>query len=97
LTLREEGFGVPAEWHFFLTSHDKSACDAMGRTAKRLVANVSLQQPYADQVMAPRQLFRWAQTKIQNMNFEYVTELEFIQEKLLYKRNSMAKPIHGTL
>jgi hypothetical protein len=32
------------------------------------------------------------------MNFEFVAELEFVEEeKLLFKRNSVAKPIHGTL
>jgi hypothetical protein len=30
------------------------------------------------------------------MNFEFVTELEYIEEKLLFKRNSAAKPIHAT-
>jgi hypothetical protein len=31
------------------------------------------------------------------MNFEFVTELGFIEEgNLSFKRNSAAKPIHGT-
>jgi hypothetical protein len=54
------------------------ACDALGGTVKRLAARVTLQQPYTDQIMTPRQLFNWAQINIQNMNFEFVTELEFI-------------------
>jgi hypothetical protein len=53
---------------------------------------VSSQQPYFDE-MTPRQLFSWAQTNIQNMNFEFITDLE--EEKLLLKRNLAAKPIHG--
>jgi hypothetical protein len=48
--------------------------------------------------MTPRQLFNWAQTNIQNRNFEFVTELEFKEdEKLLFKRNSAAEPKHGAL
>ena len=34
---------VSAEWHFFATSHGKSACDGVGGTVKRLVARASLQ------------------------------------------------------
>jgi hypothetical protein len=69
LTLHEEGFGVPAKWHFFAMSHGKSTCDALGGTIKRLVARVSLQQPYTHQIMTPRQLFIWAHTNTQHMNF----------------------------
>ena len=39
-------FGIPAEWHFFTTSHGKSACDGVGGTVKRLAAKASLQRPY---------------------------------------------------
>jgi hypothetical protein len=78
--------------------HGKSACDVLGGTIKRWAARASLQQPYTDQIMTPRQLFDWPQTSIQNMNFEFVTELEFVEEdKLLFKRNSAAKPIHAFL
>jgi hypothetical protein len=29
-------FGLPAEWHFFATSHGKGPCDGVGGTVKRL-------------------------------------------------------------
>jgi hypothetical protein len=48
ITCHNEDFGVPAEWHFFATSHGKSACDGVGGTLKRLTAKASLQQPYND-------------------------------------------------
>ena len=35
--------GLLAEWHFFATSHGKTACDGIGGTAKRLTLNASLQ------------------------------------------------------
>jgi hypothetical protein len=37
-----EKFGVPAEWHFFVTSHGKSACDGVGGILKRLAPKSSL-------------------------------------------------------
>ena len=53
----EDDFEVKAEWHFSATSHGKGACDGLGGTVKRLAARASLQRPYNDQLMIPRQLF----------------------------------------
>jgi hypothetical protein len=44
ITYHNKDFGEPAEWHFFATSHGKSACDGVGGTLKRLAAKASLQQ-----------------------------------------------------
>ena len=60
LCLHKEDFGISAEWHFSATSHGKGACDGLGGTVKRLAARASLQRPYNDQIMTPRQLFDWA-------------------------------------
>ena len=46
LCSHEADFGVPAEWHFFATSHGKSAGDGAGRTLKRLATKTSLQHAY---------------------------------------------------
>jgi hypothetical protein len=43
-----ENSGVPAERHFFATSHGKRAYDGVGGTLKRLAAKASLQRPYND-------------------------------------------------
>ena len=40
--------GLLAEWHFFATSHGKTACDGIGGTAKRLTLNASLQGPVSN-------------------------------------------------
>ena len=37
-------FGVEAEWHFFATSHEKSAGDEAGGTHKRLATTSSLRR-----------------------------------------------------
>ena len=60
----KEDFGIKAEWHFSATSHGKGACDGLGGTIKRLAARASLQRPYNDQLMTPRQLFDWACSNI---------------------------------
>ena len=69
LCLHQENFRVSAEWHFYATSHGKGACDGLGGTLKRLAARASLQQPYNDQIMTPRQLYNWAKVSIQNIHF----------------------------
>ena len=93
----KDDFGIPAEWHFFATSHGKSACDGIGGTIKRLAAKASLQRPYNDQIMTPRQLFDWAKSNIQNISFAYVTQEEYAaEEKLLEVRFSEAVTVPGT-
>ena len=42
LAYHEEDYGVPAEWHFFATSHGKGPCDGIGGTVKRLATKASL-------------------------------------------------------
>jgi hypothetical protein len=74
ITCHNEDFGVLAEWHFFATSHVKSACDGVVGTLKRLAARASLQQPYNDQIMTPHQLYEWAQSSIHNLNFDFVAK-----------------------
>ena len=39
-------FEVKCEWHFFATSHGKSACDGIGGVVKRITAKASLQRPF---------------------------------------------------
>jgi len=57
-------FALPAEWHFFATSHGKNACDGVGGTVKRLAARASLQRPFSEQILTPRQLFEFAKSSI---------------------------------
>ena len=55
----EEDFGIPAEWHFFTTSHGKSATDVVAGTVKRTASKASLQRPYKDQILTPSQLYQF--------------------------------------
>lgn len=77
MTLHEYDFGVPAEWHFYATSHGKSACDGLGGTVKRLVAKASLQRPLHDQILTPLHMFNWVKGNILGMNFVFVTNEDY--------------------
>ena len=62
--------GIDAEWHFFFaTSHGKWPCDGIGGTVKTLAAKDSLQRPYCEQIMTPRQLFQFAEDNISGISF----------------------------
>ena len=93
----EEDFGVKAEWHFSATSHGKGACDGLGGTVKRLAARASLQRPYNDQVMTPRQLFDWACANIPAVHFEYCSSEDYTREQSsLEQRFALSRTIPGT-
>ena len=44
-------FDVDCEWHFFATSHGKSACDRIGGVVKRMTAKASLQRSSENQIL----------------------------------------------
>jgi len=97
LCCHEQDFGMPGEWHFFATSHGKGPCDGVGGTVKRLAARASLQRPYDNQIVSPRQLFDFAQSEISSVNFYYATVAEHEQEATLLKsRLAKARTIAGT-
>jgi hypothetical protein len=78
--------------------HNRSENGHGARVALHSHPNYARTHSLKPTLIIPRQLFKWAQTNTQNMNSECLTELEFIEEEmLLFKRNSAAKPIHGTL
>ena len=54
---------------FFATLHGKWPCDGIGGTVKRLAAKASLQWPYSEQIMTPRQLFQFAEDNISGISF----------------------------
>ena len=92
----EDDFGIPAEWHFSATSHGKSACDGLGGTVKRLAARASLQRPYNEQIMTPRQLFEWACSNIPAVSFEYCSTEDYKREQThLERRFERARTITG--
>ena len=67
-------FDVAAEWHFFATSHGKSACDGIGGTVKRSVARASLQATTQNQILTPKDLYSWVITHIHGIHFIWVSK-----------------------
>ena len=93
----KDDFGVKAEWHFSATSHEKGACDGLGGTVKRLAARASLQRPYNDQLMTPRQLFDWACTNIPAVYVGYCSNEDYAKERSsLERRFQLSCTIPGT-
>ena len=97
LVNHEADFGMPADWHFFATSHGKGPCDGVAGTVKRLAARASLQRPYENQIQTPLQLFQWAKDNVKSVHFEYATSEEILETgKRLTKRFLTSKAIEGT-
>ena len=97
LCFHQEDFGISAEWHFSATSHGKGACDGLGGTVKRLAARASLQRPYNNQIMTPRQLYEWASTTIHAVHFAYSTVEDYMREaEQLEQRFTSSRTIPGT-
>lgn len=93
----ETDFGMPAEWHFFATSHGKGPCDGVGGTVKRLAARCSLQRSYDNQILTPRQLYEFGCSQIPTINFYYATVEQYERESvLLSKRFELTRTIPGT-
>ena len=71
-----EDFNVPAEWHFFATSHGKTAADGVAGTLKRLATKASLQHPDGNQMLNAKQLFDFAVRDIKGISFCHITSNE---------------------
>ena len=96
--LHEHDFGVPCEWLFFATAHGKGACDGIGGTVKRAVANESLMRPVKDQILTARAMFEYVTEKfVSVIEFLFVTKEEVRSvSKELETRFSTAMTIKGT-
>ncbi|XP_038055995.1 uncharacterized protein LOC119727986 [Patiria miniata] len=93
----EEDFGVPADWHFFATSHGKGPSDGIGGTVKRLAARASLQRPLDQQIMTPWQLYEFATSQIKSIDFAFATTEQYKNETdILRQRFQIARTIPGT-
>jgi len=88
---------MPAEWHFFATSHGKGPCDGVGGTVKRLAEKASLQRPFDKQIMTPHQLFEFAVSEIPSVKFHYATNNEYLEQaSYLKNRFETTRTIAGT-
>ena len=93
----EADFGMPAEWHFFATSHGKSACDGARGTLKRIVTKASLQRPYDNHILTTKDLYEFASQNIKGMDFAFASNEEHYEEmKRLEPRFSNCRTNPGT-
>ncbi|CAF4947457.1 unnamed protein product [Pieris macdunnoughi] len=92
----EEDFQIPAEWHYFATSHGKGPSDGLGGTLKRKVDRANLQSKADDQIQTPDELFQWAKENVHGINCDFVSN-EQIQrtQKKLNQRFKNALPVQG--
>lgn len=97
LCFHAQDFGMPAEWHFFATSHGKGPCDGVGGTVKRLAARASLQRPYENQILTARQIFEFGCASIPAVNFHFTSVEDHEREStFLEKRFESTRTIAGT-
>lgn len=98
LCLHEKDFGVPAEWHFFATSHGKGACDGIGGTFKRAAAKASLQRPLTNQIVSVKELVEWAESWDSKIEIVYVPTEEVAKKEnfLAERKTEEVKTIEGT-
>ena len=82
----------------FLQHTLHSSCtNGLGGTVKRLAARASLQRPYDEQIMTPRQLFEWASSNISAVSFEYCSTDDYEREQThLERRFQRARTIPRT-
>ncbi|GBM53495.1 hypothetical protein AVEN_7542-1 [Araneus ventricosus] len=60
----EEDHGVKAEWHFFVSSHGKGACDG---TIKCMTTKASFQRLYKDQILNASDLYKFTKDSIKGI------------------------------
>ncbi|CAH1104638.1 unnamed protein product [Psylliodes chrysocephalus] len=92
----EDDFQIPAEWHFFATSHGKGPSDGLGGALKRKVDRANLQSKAEDQIQTPDELFQWAKEHVHGICCHFVSN-EQIQrtQKKLNQRFKNALPVQG--
>ena len=91
-------FKFQAEWKFFATSHSKNACDGVGGTIKRLAAHASLQHPFSDQILTPKQLLEFANSNVEGVT-SFFEELDTViaHTECLESQFASAKTFKGTI
>ncbi|KAK3914359.1 Latrophilin Cirl [Frankliniella fusca] len=91
LNLHEEDFGVPAEWHYFATSHGKGPCDGLAGTLKR---NAYLASIRNTAIRNPIEFYQWAKEKMVNVNVSFIASEDVKQiSQDLEKRFALAMSV----
>ena len=92
-----DDLGIPAEWHFFATSHGKGLCDRLGGTVKRLAAKASLQKTQNDLIQTPQQWYDWAAANLSFIKYVFIQDSEINEHReVLQQRFDNCIPVVGT-
>ena len=82
--------------NFFSTAHEKSYCDSIGGTIKRLVYKTTLQRPFDNQILTSQSMYTFWKSNIKGIHFIYVHSNEVNEEeKKLVLRYAKAIKIPG--
>ena len=95
-THHKQDFDIPAEKHFFATSHGKGPYDGIGGTIKRETAYHSIKQAYDSQILTARDLFLFAKEKLKNIKVIFVSKDQVaMKSESLKERFEKSKIIAG--
>ena len=80
----ERDFGIPAEWHFYATSHGKGACDGVGGMVKHTVMLHCLRvtKP-GEQITTARALYKWVKHNIKGVKALWVPQSSVLEEEAI--------------
>ena len=96
LIYHKQDFGVDAVWHYFATSHGKSACDGIGAVVKYQARRASLQRVSSNQILTARDLFNFSKESITKVNTLWLDGSEVSKhEAQQEKRHANAPSVPG--
>ena len=97
LILHQNDFHIQAEWNFFATSHGTNAYNGVGSTIKRLLAHASLQHPFSNQILTPKQLFDFAEANVDGITSFLVSSGEVVSNtEFLVSQFATSSTFKGT-
>ena len=81
----------------FFCHHGKNACDRVGGTIKRLATHTSLQHPFSNQILTPKQLFDFAEANVDGITSFFMSSEEIVTICYIKhtKRNMESPSIHS--
>ena len=82
---------------FFATLHGKNACNIVGGTIKKPAVHASLQYPFSNQILTPKQLFDFAEANADGITSFFLSPEEVVgNNKFLQLRFATSSTFKGT-
>ena len=83
LIFHENDFNLKAKWRIFPMSHGKNAYGGVGGTLKKFAARASFQRPFSQQILTPKQLFKFANSEITGVTTLFVNP-QYVKENISF-------------